>query len=116
MIARFRPVLISPSLKSLDMNLICGRDAVGRERRRFALTDVTESQKAEETLKESKIRLCYPADQILNVQENEPKGLAWELHDELVHGFLALKLPMNSLEKKSCQGRKPQGRDAVSTW
>jgi hypothetical protein len=49
MIKRYRPVLISPSLKFLDMNLICRRDAVGRERRRFPLTEVTESKKAEET-------------------------------------------------------------------
>jgi signal transduction histidine kinase len=88
------------------MRLICRRDAEGRERRRFALTDVTESKKAEETLKESEIRLCYLADQILTVQENQRKRLASELHDELVHAFLALKLLMNSIEKKMLPGQK----------
>jgi hypothetical protein len=51
------------------MRLLSRRDAEDRERRRFALTEVTESKKAEETLKESEIRLCCLADQILTVRE-----------------------------------------------
>ena len=88
------------------MGLICRRDAEGRERRRFALTDVTESKKAEETLKESEIWLGYLADQILTAQEDQHKFLASKLHDELVHPFLALKLAMNSKEKKMLPGQK----------
>ena len=75
------------------MRLICRRDAEGLEWRPIAMTDITERQQAEETLKESEIRLGYLADQILAVQENERKRLASKLHDELVHAFLAFKLP-----------------------
>ena len=47
-----RPILKSSSFKGLEMRLICRRDAEGLEWRPIAMTDITERQQAEETLKE----------------------------------------------------------------
>jgi two-component system sensor histidine kinase DegS len=46
------------------------------------------------------MRLRYLADQLLMAQENERKRLAAELHDELGHALLTLKLHLSSIEKK----------------
>jgi PAS domain S-box-containing protein len=62
--------------------------------------DITARQRAEEALKESERKLRYLAEQLLTAQENERKRLASELHDELGHALLALKLHLSSIEKK----------------
>ena len=48
----------------------------------------------------SEKRLRFQPDQLLTAQENERKRLAAELHDELGHALLALKLHLSSIEKK----------------
>jgi signal transduction histidine kinase len=62
--------------------------------------DITDRQRAEEALKRSEEKLRYLAEQLLITQENERKRLAAELHDELGHALLALKLHLSPIEKK----------------
>jgi PAS domain S-box-containing protein len=62
--------------------------------------EITERQRVEETLRESQDRLRQLASQLLTAQEMERKRLAAELHDELGHALLGLKLNLGSIEKK----------------
>jgi PAS domain-containing protein len=82
------------------MSLIYRRDAEGRERRRVAMTDITERQQAEETLRESEERRRCLTAELLTVQENERQGLPSELHDEVSQALLSLKIHLSSVEKK----------------
>jgi PAS domain S-box-containing protein len=65
-----------------------------------AIVEALMHHRAEEALKGSESKLRYLADQLLTAQENERKRLAAELHDELGHALLALKLQLSSIEKK----------------
>jgi signal transduction histidine kinase len=65
-----------------------------------AIVEALMHHRAEEALKGSERKLRYLADQLLTAQENERKRLASELHDELGHALLALKLHLSSIEKK----------------
>jgi PAS domain S-box-containing protein len=65
-----------------------------------AIVEALMHHRAEEALKGSESKLRYLADQLLTAQENERKRLAAELHDELGHALLALKLHLSSIERK----------------
>ena len=62
--------------------------------------DISRRKEAEEALRASKKKLRSLANQLLGAQENERKRLAAELHDELGHSLLTLKLRLKSLEKQ----------------
>jgi PAS domain S-box-containing protein len=62
--------------------------------------DISERKLGEETLRQSEQKLRALAAQLLTAQENERKRLAAELHDELGHALLTLKLSIGSLEKQ----------------
>lgn len=62
--------------------------------------DITERQQAEATLRESEKKLRLLADQLLTAQEDERKRISGELHDELGHALLTLKLDLRSIEKQ----------------
>jgi PAS domain S-box-containing protein len=55
-------------------------------------------ERAEKALKESENKLRSLSCQLLDAQEHERKRLAVELHDELGHALLTLKLRLESLE------------------
>jgi signal transduction histidine kinase len=57
-------------------------------------------EKAYESVQRSKETLRFLASQLLTVQESERKRLAAELHDELGHALLTLKLNLSIIEKK----------------
>jgi PAS domain S-box-containing protein len=86
--------------RAVLLNILCLRDAEGRERYRLAMTDITERQRSEEALRESEERLRFLTTQILTAQENERKRIAAELHDVLGHALVAMKLHLSSVEKK----------------
>ncbi len=65
-----------------------------------AMVEALMHRRAEEALKASESKLRYLADQLLTAQENERKRLASELHDELGHALLALKLHLSAVERK----------------
>jgi signal transduction histidine kinase len=65
-----------------------------------AIVEALMHHRAEEALRGSERKLRYLADQLLTAQENERKRLAAELHDELGHALLALKLQLSSIEKR----------------
>jgi PAS domain S-box-containing protein len=62
--------------------------------------DITKRVQAEEALRQSEQKLRALAAQLLTAQEDERKRLAAELHDELGHALLTLKLSIKSLEKQ----------------
>jgi PAS domain S-box-containing protein len=57
-------------------------------------------EQAEKALKESENKLRSLSCQLLDAQEHERKRLAVELHDELGHALLTLKLRLESLENQ----------------
>jgi PAS domain S-box-containing protein len=57
-------------------------------------------ERAEKALKESENKLRSLSCQLLDAQEHERKRLAGELHDELGHALLTLKLRLESLENQ----------------
>jgi PAS domain S-box-containing protein len=62
--------------------------------------DITARRQAEEALRDSEQKLRFLTEQLLFAQENERKRLAAELHDELGHSLLILKLRLESLEEE----------------
>jgi PAS domain S-box-containing protein len=64
------------------------------------IRDITERKQSEEILKQSEKNMRYLASQLLSAQEDERKRLSRELHDELGHALLALKLQVESVEEQ----------------
>lgn len=62
--------------------------------------DITRRLQAEEALKASEQKLRNLTAQLLSAQESERKRLAAELHDELGHALLTLKLRIEALEEE----------------
>ncbi len=59
-----------------------------------------QQEQAEKALKNSEEKLRFLTAELLTAQENERKRLAAELHDELGHALLTLKLSIRSLYKE----------------
>ncbi len=64
------------------------------------IRDITERKQSDEVLKESQKNLRHLASQLLRAQEDERKRISLELHDELGHALLALKLQLLSVEEQ----------------
>ncbi len=64
------------------------------------IRDITERQRTEEVLQESAKNLRHLASQLLRAQEDERKRISRELHDQLGHALLALKLQIEAVATK----------------
>jgi PAS domain S-box-containing protein len=64
------------------------------------IRDITERKRTEAVLQESEKNLRHLASQLLKAQEDERKRLSREIHDELGHALLALKLQIESVEEQ----------------
>jgi signal transduction histidine kinase len=64
------------------------------------MLEMSRREKAEKELKQSEEKLRFLSSQLLSIQESERKRLAGELHDELGHALLTLKLNLRAVEKK----------------
>ncbi|MBM4275703.1 MAG: PAS domain S-box protein [Deltaproteobacteria bacterium] len=64
------------------------------------IRDITQRKRTEEVLKESEKNLRQLASRLLSAQEDERKRISRELHDELGHALLALKLQVESVEEQ----------------
>ena len=75
-------------------------DERGQFKGSFAVvTDISESKRAEEALKESESHLRALSSQLLTAQETERKRISRELHDELGQSLTVMKLRLNFIEK-----------------
>ncbi len=82
------------------------------------MVDVTEARRARETLKKSaealqksETNLRYFASRLLTAQERERWRISRELHDELGHALLVLKLRVSSLKDRLRKDQKTMADD-----
>lgn len=64
------------------------------------MLEMEKREQAEQELKQSEEKLRFLSSQLLTIQESERKRLAAELHDELGHSLLTMKLNLRAIEKK----------------
>jgi len=70
-----------------------------------------QDERAEKALRESQENLRSLTNQLLSAQENERRRVAAELHDELGHSLLTLKLRLKALEKQLAPEQKSLKKD-----
>jgi PAS domain S-box-containing protein len=73
--------------------------------------EVMDRLRTEESLKESEARLIHLSSRLLDAQEAERKRLAAELHDELGHALLTIKLQLGALGRGLTPEQKTLAED-----
>jgi PAS domain S-box-containing protein len=73
--------------------------------------EVMDRLQAEGSLKESEARLRHLSSRLLDAQEKERKRLAAELHDELGHALLTIKLQLRALARGLTPEQKTLAED-----
>ena len=73
--------------------------------------EVTNRLQTEESLRKSEGRLRHLSSRLLDAQEKERKRLAAELHDEVGHALLTIKLQLRALERGLTQEQKKLAED-----
>jgi PAS domain S-box-containing protein len=73
--------------------------------------EVTNRLQTEESLRESEGRFRHLSSRLLDAQERERKRLAAELHDELGHALLTIKLQLRALERGLTPEQKTLAED-----
>lgn len=76
--------------------LLDGEELLGRV---WSFRDVTERQRAEDALVDSRLRLRSLARRLDSVREEERTSLARELHDEVGQALTAMRMDLSVLEK-----------------
>ena len=72
----------------------------GRTVRGIALMDITDRKEVEDALRESEKMLRFLSTRLFEAQEQERTRLSKELHDQLGHDLVLLKLCIRSIQKK----------------
>jgi len=78
--------------------------------------EVRDRLQAEESLKESEARLRHFSLRLLDAQERERKRIASELHDELGHALLTIKLQLRALERGLTPEQKKLAEDIETLY
>lgn len=73
--------------------------------------EVRDRLQAEESLKKSEARLRHLSSRLLDAQDRERKRLAAELHDELGHALLTIKLQLRALARGLTPEQKTLAED-----
>lgn len=95
---------------------IAEADGSGRFTHSLAvITDVTEANRSEAALQDSRTRLQVLTALLLDAQEKERSRISRELHDQLGQDLMVLKLQVQSMEKTAGQGHWPNSQDLVRT-
>ncbi|MEW6386201.1 MAG: PAS domain S-box protein [Thermodesulfobacteriota bacterium] len=92
-------------LDSLAADLSFAMEAMEKEDRR---------RQAEKALKESARKLRFLSTELLGAQEKERQRLSRELHDELGHALLILKLHLRTIEKQLLPEQLPLSQEVES--
>jgi signal transduction histidine kinase len=81
----------------------------------FCLHDVTERRRAEQGLQEAMSQLRGLSQQLVDIQEQERRRIARELHDEIGQGLTALKLALENTLSEQRGAVDPRLKDALAT-
>jgi signal transduction histidine kinase/DNA-binding NarL/FixJ family response regulator len=94
------PFSIQGHVQKLTFLLCTARLSVqGQPQVLVTIQDITQRKQAERKLRESEENLRFLAYQLLSAQEGERRRISNELHDELGHALLTLKLSLRAIEK-----------------
>lgn len=81
----------------------------------FCLNDVTERMRAEQELQEAMDQLRGLSRQLVDIQEQERRRIARELHDEIGQGLTVLKLALENKLGEQGDFSDPRMKDALAT-
>lgn len=79
-----------------------------------AAQDITERERVEQELRQSRERLQALSRQLIAAQENERRRLAHELHDEIGQTLTAISINLQAIQAVTGEAAQPRLREAVA--
>ncbi len=80
---------------------------------RTTMVDITERKRAEDATRISEEELRHLSSQLLNVQENERKRIAGELHDSIGQSLTAIKFGLENILHRRSKGTAETSPDMI---